>query len=344
LIAHSRPTLGEGEASRVARVVASGQVAAGPEVLRFERAMAERLGADAAAAVASGTAALELALGALGVGAGAEVVIPSFACDALYHAVTRAGAAAVLADADPATLSIAPDDTRRRMTARTRAIIVPHAFGCPVDLAPFTALGVPVIEDCAQTLAPSGTARPPGSAGALAVCSFYATKLMTTGEGGLVAGPSERVERVRQTRDYDERWDLAPRVNAKLTDIAAALGLVQLGRLDAFLARRRAIAARYRVRLAGVACRLPVDDARHVYHRFIVRVARPVEPLIAALADQGVVARRPVFRPLHRALGLDGYPEADRLWAETLSLPCYPSLGDDEVDCVAAALAAAVAA
>jgi dTDP-4-amino-4,6-dideoxygalactose transaminase len=181
--------------------------------------------------------------------------------------------------------------------------------------------------------------RPAGSQGTLAICSFYATKLVTSGEGGAVAGPAALVRRVRDARDYDEREDLVPRFNYKLTDLQAALGRSQLARLDAFVARRRAIAARYRSRLAGARCRLP-DEAgeRHVYHRFVITVDRPLAPLIAALQVRGIATRRPVYRPLHRALGLDGYPEAERLWATALSLPCYPSLADAEVDVVAAAL------
>jgi dTDP-4-amino-4,6-dideoxygalactose transaminase len=334
----------EADAERVARAVRSGQLAQGPEVAAFERELAERLGVEAVAVVSSGSAALELGLRALGVGAGDEVIIPTYVCDALHHAVTRCGARAVLADADPGTLSMAVDDAKRRLGSRTRALIVPHAFGLAVDLEPLRALGVPVVEDCAQTLGVSVGSRPVGSLGRLAVCSFYATKLLTTGEGGAVAGPAALVARVRDARDYDERDDLIPRFNYKLTDLQAALGRGQLARLDEFIARRRAVAARYRTRLAGLGCGLPADPGgRHVYHRFVVTVDRPLGPLIAGLESRGIAARRPVFRPLHRALGLGGYPEAERLWGRALSLPCYPTLTDGEADAVAAALAAALA-
>jgi dTDP-4-amino-4,6-dideoxygalactose transaminase len=344
LIPHSRPTLGAAEASRVAGVVAGGHVAQGAEVAVFEAALAERFGTPAAAAVSSGTAALELALRALDVAPGDEIMIPTFVCDALWHAVTRVGATPVLADADPSTLSLCADDARRRRTPRTRGVIVPHAFGRPVPLDAFLALDLPVIEDCAQTLSPSSTRPPVGSRGAAAVGSFYATKLLTTGEGGAVAGTERVVMRARAARDYDRQWTLAPRFNYKLTDVAAALGRVQLDRVDGFLVRRRAIAARYRAALAGGPCRLPADTPDHVYHRFVVGLDRPVDPVIARLEARGVAARRPVFRPLHVALGLDGYPEADRLWAESLSLPCYPSLADADVDAVVAALVEALAA
>ena len=346
MIPHSRPTVSEEDAERVARVVRSGRLAQGPEVEAFERELARRLDVAAAAAVSSGSAALELALRALDVGPGHEVVVPTYACDALHHAVARCGGTPVLADADPETLGLSAKDAARRLSPRTRAVVVVHPFGLAVDLEEFLALGVPVVEDCAQAIGARVDGRPAGSRGALAVCSFYATKLLTTGEGGAVAGPAERVARARDTRDYDEREDLVPRFNYKLTDMQAALGRSQLARLDAFIARRRAIAARYRAALAGVAgCRVAADaGARHVYHRFVVAVERPLARVIERLARRGVTARRPVFRPIHRALGLDGYPEADRLWERSLSLPCYPLLTDEEVDAVVAALVEALRA
>src|SRR2546429_149704 len=152
MIPHSNPSISDDDAERVARVVRSGRLAQGPEVAAFERELAARLGVQDAAAVASGTAALELALGALGVGAGDEVLIPTYVCDALHHAVRRAGATPVLVDADPATHSLSAKDALARRTRRTRAVIVPHAFGLAADLEPFQALEVPVIEDCAQAL------------------------------------------------------------------------------------------------------------------------------------------------------------------------------------------------
>jgi perosamine synthetase len=344
VIPHSKPTVSAEDAERVARVVRSGCLAQGAEVEAFERELATRLGVAAVAAVSSGSAALELALRALDVGPGDEVVVPTYACDALHHAVTRCGAAPVLADADPETLGPSAKDVAHRLTRRVRAVVVIHPFGLALDLDAFLALGVPIVEDCAQAIGARVAGRPVGSRGALAVGSFYATKLLTTGEGGAVAGPAERVARVRDARDYDEREDLIPRFNFKLTDIQAALGRSQLARLDAFIARRRAIAARYRALLSSVAgCRPPRDQGEgHVFQRFVVTVERPLGPLIDCLRGRGVTARRPVFRPIHRALGLAGYPEADRLWTQCLSLPCYPSLADAEVDAVGAALAEAL--
>jgi dTDP-4-amino-4,6-dideoxygalactose transaminase len=344
LIPHSRPTLGADDVRAVARVVEGGQIAQGPEVAAFEVEVARRLGVSAAAAVSSGTTALELALAAVGVVHGDDVIVPTYGCDALHHAVVRARGRPVLADVDPRTQALALDDVRRRLGPRTRAIIVVHAFGRAVDVTPFAALGVPVIEDCAQALGAVVSGRAAGAVGAAAICSFYATKLVTTGEGGAVGGPPATVARVREAREYDEHEDLSPRSNAKLTDLQAALGRSQLARLDGFIARRQAIARRYRARLAGLPCTLPEEAGpAHVYHRFVVEVERPVDTVIASLAARGVCVRRPVFRPLHRAIGAGGYPVAERLWERSVSLPCYPSLADAEVDAVADALREALA-
>ena len=336
MIPHSRPSISDDDVERVAAVVRSGQLAQGPEVAALERDLAGRLSVEAAAVVASGTVALELALRALDVGPGHDGLIPSYVCDALHHAVTRCGAQAVLVDADPTTLSLSAKDAEARLTPRTRAVVVPHAFGLAVNVAPFLALGVPVIEDCAQALGAEVGGRAAGGTGALGVCSFYATKMSAAGEGGAVVGPARLVARVRDGREYDEREALRPRMNAKLTDMQAALARSQLARLDAFVARRRAIAARYRARLARADCRLPSDaDRAHVYHRFVIGLERDLVSIQAALATRGIAVRRPVFRPIHRALGLDGYPEAERLWSSALSIPCYPALTDAEVDRVA---------
>ena len=149
------------------------------------------------------------------------------------------------------------------------------------------------------------------------------------------------LDRLRDMREYDERDDLRPRVNAKLTDLAAAIGLVQLKKLPAFIARRRAIAEIYGQTLAGSPLGLPPDATRsgHIYHRFIVRLKRePVDRVMTALEKEQIHGRRPVYQPLHRLLGLTGYSTSDRVWEHALSLPCYPSLTDQEARRVVATL------
>jgi dTDP-4-amino-4,6-dideoxygalactose transaminase len=291
--------------------------------------MARRLGVGHAAAVSSGTAALHLALLGLGVGPGDEVILPSLVCSAPLHAVLAAGATPRLVDCDPATANLDAAYARRAVGRRTKAIIVPHAFGLPADLGDLCALGPPVIEDCAQALGATYGGRPAGSIGDVCVLSFYATKLLATGEGGMVLSHRRRlVDRVRDLRSYDERSAFRPRFNYKMTDLAAALGLCQLDRLEALLARRRALAAAYDRALAGTPLGLPPRpaDRTHAFHRYVVRRARGARPILAALGARGIAARRPIFRPLHAELNLRGFPGAAAAWRAMVSLPIYPTL------------------
>ncbi len=339
LIPHSRPSLGESEAAAVSDVLRSGRIAQGAYVSKFEHAVAKTTGQAYGAAVSSGTAALQLALAALKIGSGDEVVIPSYTCAALWHAVCAVGARPVLADIDPATYNLSAAAVARSITPRTRAIIAVHSFGLAMDLSELKRDGVAVIEDCAQTLGVTVAGKQAGSRGDLAVCSFYATKFITTGEGGMVLGRSESyMAHVRTLREYDNRDTLEPAFNYKMTDMQAAMGLSQLARLEAFLARRRAIAARYSeaVRKAGLAS---PEGKDHGYFRFVVRLPKPVVAEAIERAEKlGIACRRPVFLPLHRQLGMTGFPESDAAWAHLLSIPIYPALLDSEVDRIVSAL------
>ncbi|MBI3003320.1 MAG: DegT/DnrJ/EryC1/StrS aminotransferase family protein, partial [candidate division NC10 bacterium] len=304
LIPHSRPSLGPAEVEAVAAVLRSGQVAQGPEVAAFEAEVAARMGLRGGAAVSSGTAALHLALLALKVGRGDAVLIPSYTCAALLQAVRLAGAEPVLADVNPESGNLDPAAARRARTPRCRVLVPVHSFGWPADVEALRDLGLPIIEDCAQALGATAAGRPVGSRGEAAVCSFYATKVIAAGEGGMVL--SDRPELLAVARDlraYDEAPDPRLRFNYKMTDIQAALGRAQLGRLDDLLARRAAIAATYRKALAEAPVALPPEVPGRIYHRFVVRVPGGVEGQLDAFARRGIGCRRPVHTPLHRLLG-----------------------------------------
>ncbi|MEW6544196.1 MAG: DegT/DnrJ/EryC1/StrS family aminotransferase [Nitrospirota bacterium] len=338
IIPHSRPTLGDEAVQAVSSVVASGQVAQGPRVAEFERAVAKLVGVRGGVAVSSGTAALELALLVLGIGPGDEVLLPSYVCAAPWLATVRVGASPKLVDIEPTTYAIDPDGAKRALSARAKAIIVPHLFGLPADLTGLEALGVPLVEDCAQTLAATERGRQVGTVGTVTVCSFYATKLLCTGEGGMVLANDERLlERARALREYDERQTLDRRAfNHKMTDLQAALGISQLGRFGAFLRRRAAIADAYQEAFRPFDLRLPVvpEGRTHVYYRYVVRPkggSRVTEELLARMERRGIHCRRPVFRPIHRYLGLEGYPASEEADRAALSVPIYPSLTEEEV-------------
>jgi dTDP-4-amino-4,6-dideoxygalactose transaminase len=340
-VPHSRPWITAADIRAVAAVLRRAHPAQGEEVRGFEAEVGRLLELPPGVAVSSGTAALHLALLGLGVGPGDEVIVPSYVCVAPLHAIEYTGAAARLVDADPATYNLDPDDVRQRLTRRTRAVIVPHLFGCPADLKPLLDLEVPLVEDCAQAVGARMGGRPVGSFGAVTVASFYATKLLTSGEGGMVLSRSARLlSRVRDLRDYDERRRHRIRFNYKLTDMQAALGRSQLRRLPAMLRRRAAIAARYRRAWGRLPVALPEAPAgsTHAYHRFVLASRLPATALVSRLGALGIVARRPVFRPLHRVLGLDGFPGASAIFRHAVSLPLYPALTRREEARVAAAV------
>ncbi len=329
MVPHSRPWITSADVLSVSRALRRGALAQGAEVSAFEGEVGAFLRLPPGVAVSSGTAALHLALLGLGIGPGDEVILPAFVCVAPLHAVEYTGARPRLADVDPATYTLDPADVRRRLTRRTRAIIVSHQFGLPAELDALCGLGVPIVEDCAQAVGASYRGRPVGGFGEVGVASFYATKLLTTGEGGMVLSRDRRLlERVRDRRDYDERRRHVVRFNYKLTDFQAALGRSQLRRFPAALARRAAIAGRYRRRFSDLPVGLPwVDDTRrHAYHRFVVALPMRAAAASRRLAALGVTARPPVFQPIHVTLGVEGFPGTTEAFRRSLSLPLYPTL------------------
>ncbi len=335
MIPHSRPCLGVEEEEAACRVIRSGHLAQGPEVAALERELAARLGVDHVVAVSSGSAALHLALLALGIGPGDAVAMPTYVCAALLHAVQHVGADPLLVDIDPETLNIAPGDLAERLTPRTCAVLVPHMFGRAADLHALLALGVPIVEDCAMSLGAQIGGKTLGSLGRLAIFSFYATKVLGAGEGGAVAAATpELAERVRDLRDYDGRTDATPRFNYKLTDLQAAIARAQLRKLDPFIARRRQLGARYTQELAGTGALLPCFAPGDYPFRYVIRHPAGAPDLIPRFEANGVAARRPVFSPIHRCLDQPdrGYPNATAAFHQALSLPLYPALSETEVN------------
>lgn len=302
MIPHSAPSVGPEEARAVARVLASGQIAS-PD--RFDAALSKFLGTKARA-VQSGSAALHLALLALGVRRGDRVGLPSYTCAAVLNAVRYVGA-------EPEFLD---NDENGLVTRVARGVtIVPHMFGLP---APFH--GPKIVEDFAMAI---GARKPRGPA----IGSFYATKVMTTGHGGFVSGCD-----VDDLLAYDNRDDYRVRYNYRMSGIAAAIGEVQLRRLPGFVKRRREIADMYFRELDRAAVELPARSPDHVYYRFVVR-ARDADALIRFLGRKGIEAKRPVYRPLHTYVSKfrGKFRGAEDLHRRAVSLPIYPTLSDRDV-------------
>ncbi len=338
-IPHSRPTIGKSESEAAGQVIRSGMIAQGEMVEQFEQDFVSSLELGHGAAVSSGTAGLHLALLALDIGPGDEVIIPSFVCTALLNAVNYAGATPVLADIIPDTFNIDPGDVEKRISGRTKAIIVPHLFGLPADMDRLLQLDVPVIEDCAQAVGGQYKSRPLGTFGRLAVFSFYATKVMTTGEGGLVSSQDGAlIEKIKDLRSYDNRKDYRVRYNYKMSDFQAAMGRSQLQHLAGFIRSRRDIAERYSDALGLFDVHLPRQNAGCIFFRYVIQMPGDAGLWIALLSQKGVACARPVYQPLHKYLGLAGYEHSDAAWFSAMSVPIYPSLTDDEVESIIGAL------
>ena len=338
-IPHSRPTLGAAEIRAASAVIDSGYIAEGRAVKEFESAFARRLGVDYAVATSSGTAALHLCLLAMGIGSGDEVIMPAYVCTALLNAVRYVDASPVIAEINPLTHNIDPDDVKKRLTDRTRAIIVPHLFGLPADVESLLSLNVPIIEDWAQSVGGVFNDTPLGTLGEVGIFSFYATKMMTCGEGGMVVTHSEKISaRINDLKTYDEKEHYETRFNYKMTDIQAAIGLVQLNRLDTFIRQRRQIARRYRKALSFPGFKLSPNDPAHIYFRFVIGLEVDSQPIIRDLIEKGVGCNRPIHTPLHHCLNISGYPNTDNAWETSLSIPIYPSLSDEDVDRVIGAV------
>lgn len=335
IIPHSRPTIGQAEIDAATKVIASSQIAQGKQVAAFENEFARRIGVKYAAAVSSGTTALHLALLSLGVTEGDEVVLPSYVCTALLNAVNYVRAVPVIADIDPDSQNIDPADVAERVTAFTKAIIVPHMFGRMADMTEMYKLGVPLIEDCAQAVGASLDGDMAGSLGRLGVYSFYATKVMTCGEGGMVVSNEKAlIERVKDAREYDNQGDYAVRYNFKMTDFQAAMGRQQLDQLADFIYQRRKIAAKYHQSFEKLSTGLPPADAGHIFYRYNLNVGRNVGRWIAQMQAAGIVCAKPVFRPLHQYVEGHSCPQADKAYKQIVSIPIYPTLSDADTDTI----------
>jgi perosamine synthetase len=343
-----RVHVGDDEVTAVLQVLRSGRLVQGQEVAAFEEEFAGIVGARTCVAVNSGTSALHLGLLAAGIGPGDEVVVPSFTFAATANAVAMTGATPVFADIEPDTFCLDPDAVSAAVTPRTAAVVPVHLYGHP---APWEGLadlaerhGLLLLEDAAQAHGATYDGTPVGALGDVAAFSFYATKNMTTGEGGMVVCRDEdTARRVRLLRNQgmEQRYrnEIAG-LNNRMTDLAAAMGRVQLRRLAGWNAERRAVAAAYDEQLAGVVTPTVAPKAEPVWHQYTVR-SSDRDALAARLDAAGVDSAVYYPVPTHRlpAYELDlELPETDRAAGEVLSLPIRPGLTDAEVARVVAAV------
>lgn len=369
-----RADVGEAEIQAVAEVLRSGWLTMGPKTLDFELEFARVLGVKHAIAVSSCTAALHLALEAAGVRPGDEVLVPTTTFTATAEVVVYLGATPVLVDVDPVTLNLDPVDAARRITPRTKAILPVHFAGHPCDMAALLALAsgrnLALVEDAAHALPAAYRGVPVGRLSELAAFSFYATKTLTTGEGGMITTSSDALaERMRLMRLHGigrDAWNryaasgswhydvLAPGYKYNLTDFQSAMGLVQLAKCDAMRDRRREIAEAYSSAFASIPqLETPrvepgCESAWHLYVLRLnldrMRIGR--DHFIRLLRASGIVASVH-FIPLHKhtyyretfAAGADEFPVAEREYARCLSLPLFPGMSPEDIQYVIAVVA-----
>jgi dTDP-4-amino-4,6-dideoxygalactose transaminase len=343
MIPAARPLIGDEERAAVDRVMRSGMLAQGPEVAAFEAEFSKVVDGLHCVAVNSGTSALHLALLALGVGPGDEVIVPSFTFAATGNSVRLAGATPVFVDIEPATFCLDPAAVAEAVSDRTRAIMPVHLYGHPADMRALAALArdkdLLIVEDAAQAHAASLDGRPVGTFGDAACFSFYPTKNMTSGEGGMVTTPRDdvaRMLRLLRNQGMERRYENeVVGFNTRMTDLHAAIGRVQLGKLDAWTEQRQVNARFLRENLEGVVVPPVADGAVHVYHQFTVRVVdHDRDEFASRLAEGGVGSGVYYPIPTHAlpsfGLALD-LPETQRAAREVLSLPVHPALTEADL-------------
>ncbi len=356
-----RPWLGQDEADAAAEAVRSGWVAQGPRVATFEERVAERVGAGYGVAVSSCTTALHLGLLLLGVGPGDEVVVPSLSFIATANVVVQAGAEPVFADVDPLTLNLTAEAVEAALTTRTRAVILVHQAGTPADIDAVAAVcaprRVPILEDAACAIGATYKGRPIGASGNLAAFSFHPRKVITTGEGGmLLTGDAEMAGRGRRLREHGMNVSAASRhqadrlvleayeevgFNYRMTDMQAAVGLVQLSKLDAIVTRRRTLAAAYRRMLADVPGLQMADDppyGRSNFQSFWITLPDdfPVSrnELLERMLAEGISGRRGIMaahlEPAYTGRPAGRLPATERVTSRSLILPMFHEMTDDQ--------------
>jgi dTDP-4-amino-4,6-dideoxygalactose transaminase len=343
----AKPYIGEEEKRAVLAVLDSGQLSQGPKVAEFERAFAEYHGAKHGIATSNGTTALMAAMMAHDIGPGDEVIIPSFSFFATASCVLSVGAHPVFADIDPDTYCLSPEAAEAAITPRTKAIMPVHLYGQPADLPRFEAIcqkhGLILMEDAAQAHGAAIGQRKVGTWGT-ASFSFYPTKNMTTTEGGMVLTNDDEIARklrmIRHQGMNQQYYHEVVGYNFRMTDLMAAIGLVQLGRLPEWTQLRIENARYFNHRLESVRTPYLKTNFTHVYHQYTVRAPESVDrdAVVKRLNEKGIGARVYYPTPIHRQPVFEnrnGYgkldlPETEKATREVLSLPVHPALTDDE--------------
>ena len=351
MIPHNKPTIGAEEIKAVADTLGNLELTMGTRVKEFEKAFAKYIGTNAVA-TSSGTSALHLALVAIGISKNDEVIMPSYTCIAVALPVLYQQAKPILADVND-DYNISVEAIKRKITKKTKTVIVPHMFGYPADLEEIKELcgenGIYLVEDCAQAIGATYNGKKVGAVGDISIFSFYATKMMTTIQGGMVCTNNlDWIQIIKDLRYHDQcrsLEDTDPRIKYSymMSDVGAAIGIVQLKKLEYFIKRRRAVASIYREKLDDNKIKHPLEseDKKHVYSRYMIRTPYNPSEIIEKMREQNITCERMYVPPLHRRVlfkkfnSNTKFPKTEDILDSAISLPIYPSLIDEEAEYVA---------
>jgi perosamine synthetase len=351
-----RPDIGQGEIENVMECLNTTWISSkGTFIPQFEGSFANYVGGEFAASVSNGTVALHLALVALGIGAGDEVIVPTLTYIASANAVVHAGATPVFCDCDPETWQMSVKDVLAKMSSRTRAIMPVHLYGAACDMPALVQIArerdLFIIEDCAEAIGTRLGGRHVGTFGDIATFSFFGNKTITTGEGGMVLSANQTLhERVVHLKGqglaaHRQYWHDAVGYNYRMTNICAAIGVAQLERVDAFLRRKAEIAERYRANLAGLPVTFQAQGAgilhSHWMIALLVELGGQRDPLREWLERDGIETR-PVFYPIHTmpmyAQRFQKHPVSEDIARRGINVPSWPGLSNDDVDFISGSI------
>jgi len=340
MIEHSKPTIGKKEQEAVADVFKTNYLAEGEVVRKFEEKLGIYIGAKGGVATSTGTLALYLALVSLGIKPDDEIIIPSYVCRSVLNSILYSGAKPVLCDVNKEDYNISFNDAKKKVTKRTRAIIIPHMFGCPAEIGSFVSKfkgsGIYLIEDCAHSIGAEYEKKKVGSFGDLSIFSFEGTKYIVTGEGGMVlANNNIFLDKLRRLKEPDS-LGFKIKYTYRMTNLQAAIGIVQLMKLPYFIKRRRDIARIYNKSLSNLGIVLPKEypERLHIFHRYMVKIEGSIRKFMQNCYRKGIKVKQPVKPyPIHKYLNLPNkdFSNTESIMKSVVSIPIYPLLKTKEI-------------
>jgi len=336
MIEHSKPTIGQEEKQAVINVIKTNYLAEGGIVKKFEEELSNYIGCKGGVATSTGTLALHLALMSLKTKEDDEIIAPSYVCRSVLNAILYSGAKPILCDVNRQDYNISFDEVKKKITKKTKAVIIPHMFGCPAEIDKFKGLGIYIIEDCANSIGSEYKGKKIGSWGGLSIFSFEGTKYIVTGEGGMVLANSARLlDRIRRLKEPDSLHYKA-KYTYRMTNMQAAIGRVQLSRLDYFIKKRKEIAKIYTKAFSNLNIELPKEplDGLHIFHRYMIKINGDITDFMKRCYKKGIKVKQPVKPyPLHRYLNQPNkdFPNTEYIMKSAVSIPIYPALNNKEI-------------